>query len=30
MSNAGYPEVRAAVAHDLAAMTGLPFTGETW
>lgn len=27
MSNAGYPEVRAAVAHDLAAMTGLPFTG---
>ncbi len=28
MSNAGYPEVRAAVAHDLAAMTGLPFTGE--
>ncbi len=28
MSNAGYPEVRAAVAHDLAVLTGLPFTGE--
>ena len=28
MSNAGYPEVRTAVARDLARMTGLPFTGE--
>ncbi|MBE0604019.1 MAG: pyridoxal phosphate-dependent aminotransferase [Deltaproteobacteria bacterium] len=28
MSNAGYPEVRAAVARDLGGMTGLPFTGE--
>ncbi len=29
MSNAGYPEVRAAVARDLSGMTGLPFTADT-
>src|SRR6516165_11025165 len=28
MPNAGYPEVRAAIARGLAARTGLPFTGE--